>query len=137
MALVTCFVAISHGIVIIGEIFLFLCHPSFRARSGPARIPGTSCNEVRKSLYLLVLEYHDPVVGDEQDPVIRDGFFTGGCLDAQVIGFQAYCGAWCHRPVIGCAAVGIPYPDMPDIIAAIVPVLLEEPVAGQHGYYYH
>jgi hypothetical protein len=80
--------------------------------------------------YLPVLECYLPVIRDEQDPVIRNGFFTIWCPDTQVVGFKADAGPAHGRPVVFCALVTIPDLDFANIVAVIVPVLLQEGMAG-------
>jgi len=75
---------------------------------------------------LQVLKYDIPLIGDEQDPVIRYRFFTIGCPDVHGIWFQADAGASHAGPVAGSAPVDIPDLDFADVIAVIVPVLLQE-----------
>ena len=82
------------------------------------------------SLDLPVLEGCLTVIGDEQDPVIRHGFLTIRCPDSQVIRLQAYFGAAHPGPVVVCTPVSIPDQDFADIVAVIVPVLLQEFMAG-------
>jgi hypothetical protein len=88
---------------------------------------------VSKSPDLPVLKGYFPVIGDEQDAVIGYGFFTIGCAYADVVGLQNDVGAAYAGPVAGCAPVSIPYPHVTGIVAVIVPVLLQEFVAGQHS----
>jgi hypothetical protein len=54
-----------------------------------AYIPGITYDEVCESPDLSVLEYHGSVVRDDQDPVVRYRFFTSGCPNDQIVGFQA------------------------------------------------
>ena len=82
------------------------------------------------TLDLTVLEPDFPPIGDEQDPVIRYRFLTIGRPDAHVVRFKADVRTAHARPVVGCATVGIPDADFSGIIAVIVPVLLQEFVAG-------
>jgi hypothetical protein len=82
---------------------------------------------------LPVLKGYLPIIGDEQDTVIRYGFFAFGCVDTDVVWLKADIGAADARPVIGSTPIGIPYPHFSGIVAVIVPVLLEEFMAGQHG----
>ena len=84
---------------------------------------------VCQSLYLPVLEGYLPVIRDEQDPVIGDGFLTIRCPDTQVVRLKADVGTAHSRPVVFCALVTIPHPDFFAIIAVIVPVLLQECMA--------
>ena len=85
---------------------------------------------VCQSPYLPVLECYLPVIGDEQYPVIRNGFLTIRCPDIQVVRFQADIGTAHDRPVFFCALVTVPDPDFANIVAVIVPVLLQEGMAG-------
>ena len=85
---------------------------------------------VCQSLDLLVLECYLPLIGDEQDPVIRYGFFTINCPDAQVVRLQADVGTAYGGSVVRCTPVNIPDPDFPDVVAVIVQVLLQEFMAG-------
>jgi len=85
---------------------------------------------VCQSPYLKVLECNLPIVGDEQDPVIGNGFLTFGCLDAQVVRFKADIGTAHDRPVVFCALVTVPDPDFANVVTVIVPVLLQEGMAG-------
>ena len=79
---------------------------------------------------LPVLESYLSVIGDEQDPVIRYGFLTPGCPDAQVVGLKADVGTARPGMVVWCTAITIPQPDFPDVVTVIVPVLLQECMAG-------
>jgi len=81
-------------------------------------------------LDLPVLEGCLPVIGDKQDPVIGYGFLTILCPDSQGIRLQAYFGAAHPGPVVVCTPVSIPDQDFADIVAVIVPVLLQEFMAG-------
>jgi len=85
---------------------------------------------VCQALDLLVLECYPPLIGDEQDQVIRYGFLSIDCPDAQVVRLQADVGAAYAGPVVGCATINIPDLDFPDVISVIVPVLLQEFMAG-------
>jgi len=85
---------------------------------------------VCQSPNLPVLKCYLPVVGDEQDPVIRHGLFTFGCADADIVGFQADVGTAYAGAIAGSAPVRIPDPDFTRIVAVIVPVLLQEFMAG-------
>ena len=87
---------------------------------------------VCQSLDLLVLEFDLPIIGDEQNPVIWYGFYAIDCPDAHVVRLQTDVGAAHVGPVVRCAPVNIPDLDFPDVIAVIVPVLLQEFMAGQH-----
>lgn len=98
-------------------------------RSG--RVPALFHEQVCQSLDLPVLEGYLAHIGNEQDPVVRYGFFTLGCPDVHVVRLQADIGATHVGSVIGCTPVNIPDPDVPDVVAIIVPVLLQEFVAGQ------
>jgi hypothetical protein len=89
--------------------------------------------QVSKSRNLPVLKCYLPVVGDEQDAVVGYGFFTFGCADADVVGFKADVRTAYAGPVTGSTPVGIPDPHFTGIIAVIVPVLLQEFMAGQHS----
>ena len=62
------------------------------------------------------------------------GFLPLAGPDGQVIRLQADGGAVRNRNVVRCTPVGIPDPDMFPPVPVIVPVLLQEPVAGQHGF---
>jgi|GEM_PF-4718785 len=79
------------------------------------------------------LKYDISLIGDEQDPVIRYRFFTIGCPDVHGIWLQADAGASHAGPVAGSATVDIPDLDFADVVAVVVPVLLQEFVAGQHN----
>jgi hypothetical protein len=79
---------------------------------------------------LQVLKCYLPVVGDEQDPVIGNGFLTIGCPDAQVVRFKADVGTTYSRPVVVRALVTVPDPDFADVVPVIMPVLLQESMAG-------
>ena len=83
-----------------------------------------------QSLDLPVLECYLPLIRDEQDPVIRYGFFAICCPDAHVVRLQADVGAADAGPVVRSTPVTIPDPDVPDIVTVIVPVLLQECMAG-------
>ncbi len=54
------------------------------------------CNDTCKAPDLLVLEYDCPVIRDEQDPVVRHGFFSPRGPDVQVIRFEADIGTFSH-----------------------------------------
>jgi hypothetical protein len=82
---------------------------------------------------LQVLEYDIPLIGDEQDPVIRYRFFAIDCPDVHVIWLQADVRASSAGAVAGSAPVNKPDLDFADLIAVIVPVLLQEFMAGQHN----
>ena len=82
------------------------------------------------SLDLPVLECYLPIIGDKQDTVIRYGFFTIHCPDAQVVRLQAEVVTVYRGSVVRCTAVNIPDPDFSDVVAVIVPVLLQEFMAG-------
>jgi len=75
---------------------------------------------------LLVLEFYLPLIGDEQDPVIRYGFIAIDCPNAHEVWLQADVSATYAGPVIGSAPVNIPDLNVPDVVAVIVPVLLQE-----------
>jgi len=85
------------------------------------------------SLDLPVLEFYLPLIGDEQDPVIRYRFLAIGCPDIHGVRLQADVGAAHAGPVVGCTAVTIPDADVPGVVAVIVPELLQEFMAGQHN----
>jgi len=78
---------------------------------------------------LQVLEGYLPIVRDEQDPVIGNGFFTPGSPDVQVIRFRTDVRTTYTRPVVVCTLVTVPDPDFADSVPVIMPVLLEECVA--------
>jgi hypothetical protein len=82
---------------------------------------------------LPVLKGNLPVVSDEQDAVIGYGFFSFGCADADVVWLQADVGTVYAGAVTGSTPIGIPDPHFTGVIAVIVPVLLEEFMAGQHS----
>ena len=88
---------------------------------------------VCQSPNLPVLECYLPIIGDEQDTVIGNGFLTIWCPDTQVTGFKADAGTAHSRPVVFCALVTIPDLDFANIVAVIVPGLLQEGMAGYHG----
>ena len=91
----------------------------------------TLVNElVCQSPDLQILKCYLPVAGDEQDPVIGNGFLTLGCPDAQVVRFKADIGTAHDRPVVFCALVTVPDPDFANVVTVIVPVLLQESMAG-------
>jgi hypothetical protein len=83
-----------------------------------------------QSLDLPVLECYLPLIRDKQDPVIRYGFLAIGCPDAHVVRLQADVGSAHAGPVVRSTPVAIPDPDVPDIVTVIVPVLLQECMAG-------
>jgi hypothetical protein len=85
---------------------------------------------VCQSPNLLVLEFNPPVIGDEQDPVIRYGFLTIDCPDAHAVWLQADVGTAYGGSVVRCTPVNIPDLDFPDVVAVIVPVLLKKFMAG-------
>jgi hypothetical protein len=62
--------------------------------------------------------------------VIRHGFLTIRCPDSKVIRLQPYFGAAHPGPVVVCTPVSIPDQDFGTIVAVIVPVLLQEFMAG-------
>ena len=81
-------------------------------------------------LDLPVLESYLPVIGDEQDPVIRHRFLTLRCPDIQVVRLKADIGAAHPGPVVVCTPVSIPDQDFAGVVMVIVPVLLQEFMAG-------
>jgi len=62
--------------------------------------------------------------------VIRNGSLTIRCPDTQVVRFKADVGTAYSRPVVVGALVTVPDLDFANIVAIIVPVLLQECVAG-------
>lgn len=62
--------------------------------------------------------------------MIRNGFFTLGCPDVQVVRFKTDVGTTYTRPVVVCTLVTVPDPDFADVVPVIMPVLLQERVAG-------
>jgi hypothetical protein len=85
---------------------------------------------VCQSADLQVLEGYLPIIRDEQDPVIGNGFFTPGCPYVQVIRFKTDVRTTYTRPVVVCTLVTVPDPDFADVVPVIMPVLLQEYVAG-------
>lgn len=85
---------------------------------------------VCQSLDLLVLECYLSLIRDEQDPVIRYGFFAIGCPDVHVVWRETDVRTGDTGPVIGSAPVNIPDLDVFYVVAVIVPVLLQEFMAG-------
>ncbi len=79
---------------------------------------------------LTVLELDPVIIRDQQDPVIWYGFLAIDYPDAHVVRLKDDVRAAHARPVVECAAVDIPDPDLRDVVAVIVPVLLQEFVAG-------
>ena len=79
---------------------------------------------------LPVLKGYLAVIRDEQDPVIGYGFLTLMCPDTQVIRLKADIGTTNGRPVVVGALVTVPDLDFATIAAVIVPVLLQEGMAG-------
>ena len=62
--------------------------------------------------------------------MIRNGFLTTRCPDTQVVGFKADIGTAHDTLVVFCALVTVPDPDFANVVAVIVPVLLQEGMAG-------
>jgi hypothetical protein len=96
------------------------------------RIPGIPCNGIHKPPDFPVLEYHDTGVRDDQDPVVRHRFLPNGSTDNEVVRVQIDVTTFRCGPVIRRTAICVPDTDLPVIIAVIMPVLLEEFVAGEH-----
>jgi len=83
-----------------------------------------------QTAHLPVLEGFLPVIGDKEDPVIRYRFLTVGCPDVHVIWLEDDVRADHPRAIVLCALITIPDLDFAGIKAVIVPVLLQEFVAG-------
>ena len=79
---------------------------------------------------LPVLECYHPLIGYEQDPVIGYRFLSICRQDGHVVRFKADVGAAGAGPVTGRSPVHVPDPDVSDIATVIVPVLLQECMAG-------
>ncbi len=79
---------------------------------------------------LPVLESYLSVIGDKQDTVIRYGFFTIGCPNAQVVGLKADVGTARPGMVVWCTAIDIPHPNFANVVAVIVPGT----AAGVYGW---
>lgn len=77
-----------------------------------------------------VLESYLPVIRDKEDPVIGYWFLPIGCPDAHVIRLQDDVRADHAGAVIRRALITIPDLDFAGIKTVIVPVLLQEFVAG-------
>jgi hypothetical protein len=97
-----------------------------------ATIDGPFPDPVGQPPDLPVLEDNDPVIDDEQDPVIGYGFLPIAGPDRHIIRFQADLAAARTGPVIGYSPVDIPHLYFCRVIAVVVPVLLQEFMAGQH-----
>ena len=108
---------------------LLLIHP-FTSRDRLCPVQALFKELVCQSPDLPVLEGYLAVIRDEQDPVIRYGFLTISCPDTQAVRLKADIGTAYGRPVVFCALVTIPDLDFANVEAVIVPVLLQEGMAG-------
>jgi hypothetical protein len=93
-------------------------------------LPALLYKLVCPSLDLPVLECYLPLTGYEQDTVIGHRFLPFCRPDGHEVRFKADVRAAGARPVTGCSPVHVPDPDVSGIVTVIVPVLLQECMAG-------
>ena len=90
-------------------------------------------NKAGKAPDLPVLEDDLPVIGYEKDAVIGYGLFAPFRMDREIIRLKADRRTPSTGPVFRRTPVGIPDLDLFAGKATIMPELLQENMAGQHG----